>query len=886
MKFYLITLLILFFNFNTCSINNAPKFLSLFPLQDPKPDTKVFITRPAQLVTTESGSTLQFQFFLNRQPVDSVTIDLSLSDFKEGTLDKTSLVFTPTNWDTVQFLTVTGKDDSLLDGDRTYFLLFPRIQSNDSFFAELKLDSIGISNRDNDSPNLVFSQATGLVTNESGTSISFTAVLTSEPFSDVTIPAITSSDATEGSVSPNSLIFTSANWNIPQTITVTSVDDLIDDGNQTYTINFAPSTSLDPQYIGRIGSPVTIVNGDNEALSGFTVGVPVGNTCECGTSVTFNIVLNSDPNGTTTLSLSSSNTNEGTVSPASLNFTSANWNIPQLVTVTGVNDFVQDGNVAYSILINSNSLVNSNYAALAPKIVNLTNTDDDIAGFTITLPTGSLIVADGGQISSQININLNSQPTANVTIPISSTNIGEMTLSVASVTFTPQNWNTIQTITLNGVADGSADGFQSFSVILSIPTTADLIYAAIDPPDQTGNSCDNDTLGTKVSICRLNNNSNASEDLSTVSFYLILNQAPTAPVTVSVTSGDTTEGTVSPATITLDASNYNNLSGTNLVTVTGVDEGLYDGDITYNINFGAATSTDLFFSGYVLSPFPITNIDNEVYFVVSGISGTTSETGTTATFTIRLAAAPTGANTVTIPISSNNTAEGTVSPASVVFNNANFSTNQTITVTGVNDTVADGNIGFTIVTGLAVSGDLRFNGKDPNDVNVTNDDVGEKRTFVTSLTYDGNLGGSTGADAKCNADPSRPGITPNVYKALLVQGAVRRATTTANMSVSPVDWVLLASTRYFQSDGTTLSFLSNANRIFVFGTLTNSFGTGDAWTGISADWTNHANHCTNWSSNSNAVNGRFGSMNVATSSSISSATVTCDQQRSILCVQQ
>ena len=51
-----------------------------------------------------------------------------------------------------------------------------------------------------------------------------------------------------------------------------------------------------------------------------------------------------------TIALSSSDTTEGTVSPASLTFTTANWNVAQTVTVTGVDDALVDGNVAYTIV--------------------------------------------------------------------------------------------------------------------------------------------------------------------------------------------------------------------------------------------------------------------------------------------------------------------------------------------------------------------------------------------------------------------------------------------------------------------------------------------------------------------------------------------------------
>ena len=51
-------------------------------------------------------------------------------------------------------------------------------------------------------------------------------------------------------MSPASLTFTPANWNTPQTVTVTGVDDAVDDGNIAYTIVTAAATSADANYNG------------------------------------------------------------------------------------------------------------------------------------------------------------------------------------------------------------------------------------------------------------------------------------------------------------------------------------------------------------------------------------------------------------------------------------------------------------------------------------------------------------------------------------------------------------------------------------------------------------------------------------------------------------
>ena len=74
-------------------------------------------------------------------------------------------------------------------------------------------------------------------------------VLNAQPTANVTI-GLSSSDTTEGTVSPASLTFTTANWNTAQTVTVTGVDDAIADGLQRYSIITAPAASTDPATTG------------------------------------------------------------------------------------------------------------------------------------------------------------------------------------------------------------------------------------------------------------------------------------------------------------------------------------------------------------------------------------------------------------------------------------------------------------------------------------------------------------------------------------------------------------------------------------------------------------------------------------------------------------
>jgi len=103
---------------------------------------------------------------------------------------------------------------------------------------------------------------------------------------------------------------------------------------------------------------------------------------------------------------------------------------------------------------------------------------------------------------------------------------------------------------------------------------------------------------------------------------------------------------------------------------------------------------------------------------VSDVSGNTSEDGSQASFDIILSFQPT--NKVTLPISSSDPTEGTVAITELTFDFFSWSTVQTVTVTGVDDSNFDGNKDYSIVLGVASSLDTAFNGKDPADVNLTN----------------------------------------------------------------------------------------------------------------------------------------------------------------------
>jgi GH43 family beta-xylosidase len=86
---------------------------------------------------------------------------------------------------------------------------------------------------------------------ERGAAGALTVSLSTAPIADVLV-AVLSSDESEILVSPASLSFTKADWDNPQTVMVTPVDDWVPDGAQHVSILLGAPESIDPAY-SRLG---------------------------------------------------------------------------------------------------------------------------------------------------------------------------------------------------------------------------------------------------------------------------------------------------------------------------------------------------------------------------------------------------------------------------------------------------------------------------------------------------------------------------------------------------------------------------------------------------------------------------------------------------------
>jgi hypothetical protein len=220
-------------------------------------------------------------------------------------------------------------------------------------------------------PPVTASPTSGLTTSEAGLTDTITLTVNITPVGSPGNVQITSSNpneailsgagpsqSTQGPGSPITITIpagTPVGTTIP--ITVHGVDDSAGDGPQNYTISFVLSGPVTPTNEWNTGgiNPINGTNSDNDT-PGITVTQLSGPTGEGGGTATFIVVFDTQPAADTTVSVTSGNTGEATVSPSSLSFSSTlsapnatGWNFNHIVTVTGVDDAVLDFSQPFTI---------------------------------------------------------------------------------------------------------------------------------------------------------------------------------------------------------------------------------------------------------------------------------------------------------------------------------------------------------------------------------------------------------------------------------------------------------------------------------------------------------------------------------------------------------
>jgi hypothetical protein len=347
------------------------------------------------------------------------------------------------------------------------------------------------------------------------------------------------------------------------------------------------------------------------------------------------------------------------------------------------------------------------------------------------------------------------------------------------------NWNIGVEVTVTGQADGVDDGDTAYDVKVSPIVSDDEEYkdhaavevamVNIDDPinlleiQATPGQCTTTEAGGECVV-----------SVSLNDYWFTGGNAFSAfkTVTVTVSTNDPTEGKlyssvtdseVVSVVLTFDESNWDMVQE---VRVVGVDDDIEDFDIDYAISLSGSLETEAGSTrgiavSKITDAIAVVNTDDDVsgLMVSTPSTLTTTESGDSATFTVRLQSQPMQDVTIVVVESSNATEAMVSQGASLVFTSINWNVEASVVIMGQDDDEVDGDKPYTVV-GVAQSGDVAYTGLNFS-FSMVNSDNDEVSTSL-EVTQDGvqlagqlnthvdETGASTSFEVKLPSAPSEP----------------------------------------------------------------------------------------------------------------------------------
>ncbi len=731
-------------------------------------DTAGLALSTKALTLVDEGNTATYTVALRSN--NPVTVNVA-SDGGDAVADVSpaTLTFTASDWSKAQTVTVTAQDDDIDDDGPNRVVQITNTASGGRYTTagDDTIESVAVTVNDNDVAGAVLSESR--LTIVEGTTATYTVVLTSEPTATVTVN-VTSTDTSTATV--QNVTFPAADWNVAQTVTVTAVEDTIDNagGRRLATIEH---TFTDGGYERVAQKNVAVTVNDNDGTAGILISRSSASLRESASQgIPYTVRLREDPGTSVNVSVAVSGSavevaDEGGSpgSSASLSFNSGDYTQGKTITITPVADEVDNGgNRSARISHTATDIIGAN--------MTVTVIDDDVARLLVT-PVGPEAVTEGGTV--QYEVKLNSAPETSVNVRVVSTDPSIATvpdtLTDTGLAFT--SGTEVHTITVTAASDNVDNPGTSRSVDITFTPSGDGDYGPALAKTERVTVRDDDTAALDIAPTDLSINENGG----TQSYVVKLATVPTGTVHVAVSSSNLDAAKVDKSMLrfTPDDHEMTGWNRSQTVLVTGVLDSTR-GDRTATIT--NAPSGGGYGSGQTGRVTVTVQEDTSPGLRLTPTELTVVE-GATATYTVELNAAPEG--DVTVAISSGSPA-ATVSSASLTFTTTDWDSPQQITVTGTDDEVVTGDRKATI-NHSSDGGEHNYDYTATVDVTVMEDDatlalssqavtVSETGTGTYTVKLDGRPNGNvtveleSGDSGVATVSPAELTFTPANYAAV------------------------------------------------------------------------------------------------------------------------
>ncbi len=676
-----------------------------------------------------SGNTGEYTVVLDTEPAKDVVV--KVNGVPSGTdvpitLDSTSLTFTTTTdgtdgWNVVRTVTVTApEDDNAVD--ETVRLTHTATVGEDGDEVTLRNATVIVRVNDADDQGVTVDTTNftdgELVVGEAANN-TYTVVLTSKPTATVTVEVGGASG--EITASPSRLFFRtdtcpdgsdlpSGCWNRAQTVTVyagVDFDAEPDTATLTHTVRGGDYTGESAASV-----KVRVTDSDTRGVSFSTAAL----TIAAGGRDTYTVVLDTRPTKTVTITVSETS-DDVTVRPTRLSFTTSNWNTPKPVTVQLTSGATAGDSATISHTVASDD---AGYGAIDLTGDGVTVTFAD-APTRLSVSRPSLRIDEGA--SGTYTVRLVSAGAATVTVGVDPTG-SDVSVVPESLTFVADSgqtdsWNVAQTVTVSAAED--EDGVDDI-VTVTHTVSGDTVVSR----EVAVTVDDNDRRGVTVTPTSLEIPEGAD-----ATYTVALDTRPTGTVTVTI-AGASGDVTVSPSQLTFAPTGANVWYDAQPVTVSAAqdDDGVPDAAVTLRHTVRGADYDRL--SGVDNVRVTITEDDTRSLTVMPNSLEILE--GKTGTYTVELDSRPTGTVTVRVRGASGDV---TVDPSRLIFTTGTWDTAQEVEVTAGQDADAEPDSVVTLTHAASGGG---YDGVTGGTVTVTIDEDDTLRKGVTvtptALTVD------------------------------------------------------------------------------------------------------------------------------------------------------
>ena len=402
--------------------------------------------------------------------------------------------------------------------------------------------------------------------------------------------------------------------------------------------------------------------------------------------------------------------------------------------------------------------------------------DDDTAGVTVS-PT-SLNVQEGQ--ARRYTVNLDSEPTADVTVTVDVPAGAGFTVSPGTLTFTSQNWSNVQRVTVTALEDPDARDEPTATITHSVSST-DTLYDGFSTDSVAVIVTDDDTDGVTITPTEL-----TVTEGGTSTYTAVLDTQPTGTVTITVNDPtDNADVTAEPASLTFTTDNWSTAQTVTVTASQDQDNQDETATVKHSVSgYGSVTASDVDITLEDDAPESlIVSFGSATYSVdESDDAGTTDVTENEVEITVTLSADP--ERTVTVPIAATDQ-DGASSddysgvPSSVEFTSGE--TEKSFTFSATSDTVDDDGESVKLTFGTLPTG-VSAGATDEAVVSITDDDVPGVTVEPTQLNV---LEGATSTyTIRLNTEP-----TDDVTVTVITPSSSRDVeVSTTTLSFTTVDW--------------------------------------------------------------------------------------------------